>query len=266
MAAARFIKEARWLVPYVPTDLPPNVERVLGIARMRHGDVVNSVAFSPDGTRLATASRTRPSRSGTSATAASSAPTADRRTPSGGRLVARRTLDRLHRRQRNPHLGPGERQAEDVAEGARETGHAPLRSARTATVWRRAADDFSVRIWDIDEAPRSSHLNSELDKQSKAQVYAVAYSPNGKLVAAVNGNGQLQSGTRALEAEEATGHRASTPTRARTAYQVAFGKDTSVIFTWGSDNKAKQWVGLGPDGENMPGTAGRRRSKGTRTT
>src|SRR5947209_12875811 len=24
-AAARFIKEARWLVPYVPTDLPPNV-------------------------------------------------------------------------------------------------------------------------------------------------------------------------------------------------------------------------------------------------
>src|SRR5262245_24145808 len=40
-SAARFVKEARWLVPYVPTDLPPNVDRVLGIARMRHGDVVN---------------------------------------------------------------------------------------------------------------------------------------------------------------------------------------------------------------------------------
>ena len=57
LAAARFIKEARWLVPYVPPDLPPNVERVLGIARMRHGDHVNAVVFSPDGGRLATASK-----------------------------------------------------------------------------------------------------------------------------------------------------------------------------------------------------------------
>src|SRR5436190_10652630 len=39
-AAARFYREARWLIPYVPTDLPPHVERVLGIARMRHGDII----------------------------------------------------------------------------------------------------------------------------------------------------------------------------------------------------------------------------------
>src|SRR4051812_7405687 len=57
VAAARLVREARWLVPYVPTDLPPNVDRVLGIARMRHGDGVNVVVFSPDGSRLATASK-----------------------------------------------------------------------------------------------------------------------------------------------------------------------------------------------------------------
>ena len=36
------------------------------------------------------------------------------------------------------------------------------------------------------------------------------------------------------------------------AYQVVFGKDTSVIFTAGQDNRAKQWIGLGPDGEHIP--------------
>src|SRR3954471_16504862 len=56
-AASQFLREARWLVPYVPTDLPPNVDRVLGIARMRHGDVVVGVVFSPAGSRLATASK-----------------------------------------------------------------------------------------------------------------------------------------------------------------------------------------------------------------
>src|SRR5215207_3657145 len=39
-AAAKLAREARWLLPYVPSDLPANVERVLGIARMRHGDGV----------------------------------------------------------------------------------------------------------------------------------------------------------------------------------------------------------------------------------
>src|SRR5947209_20063410 len=55
-AAAKFIHEARWLVPYVPPRLPADVERVLGVARLKHGDVVTAIAFSPDGRRLATAS------------------------------------------------------------------------------------------------------------------------------------------------------------------------------------------------------------------
>jgi len=57
IAAARLIRDARWQVPFVPTGLPAHVTRVLGVARLRHGDRVNGVAYSPDGARLASASK-----------------------------------------------------------------------------------------------------------------------------------------------------------------------------------------------------------------
>ncbi len=56
-AALRLAGEARWQVPFLPAGLPEKVSRVLGAARMRHGDRVNALAYSPDGSRLASASR-----------------------------------------------------------------------------------------------------------------------------------------------------------------------------------------------------------------
>jgi WD40 repeat protein len=56
-AAARYFRDARWQLPYLPVNLPPNVSRVFGESRMRHADAVNSVSYSPDNTRLATASK-----------------------------------------------------------------------------------------------------------------------------------------------------------------------------------------------------------------
>ena len=56
-AALRLAGEARWQVPFMPAGLPEKVSRVLGAARMRHGDRVNTLAYSPDGTLLASASR-----------------------------------------------------------------------------------------------------------------------------------------------------------------------------------------------------------------
>jgi WD40 repeat protein len=55
--ANRLITEARWQLPVQQKNLPENVSRVLGAARLRHGDKVNGLAYSPDGTRLASASR-----------------------------------------------------------------------------------------------------------------------------------------------------------------------------------------------------------------
>jgi WD40 repeat protein len=57
VAAARLARDARWLLPARPSGLPPHVGRVIGTARLRHADRVNAVAYSPDGTKLASASR-----------------------------------------------------------------------------------------------------------------------------------------------------------------------------------------------------------------
>ena len=54
--AARAFHDARWQLPALPPDFPANVARVLGNSRLRHGDKIEAVAFSPDGKRLATAS------------------------------------------------------------------------------------------------------------------------------------------------------------------------------------------------------------------
>jgi hypothetical protein len=56
-AAARLVRDARWMLPFRPPGLPPHVGRVIGAARLRHSDRVNAVAYSPDGTKLASASR-----------------------------------------------------------------------------------------------------------------------------------------------------------------------------------------------------------------
>ena len=56
-AALRLAGEARWQVPFVQAGLPAKVSRVLGAVRMRHGDRVNALTYSPDGMLLASASR-----------------------------------------------------------------------------------------------------------------------------------------------------------------------------------------------------------------
>src|SRR5947207_763672 len=55
--AAALVREARWLLPAPPTDLPKDVSAVFGDARLRHGDIVSSLSLSSDGQKLATASK-----------------------------------------------------------------------------------------------------------------------------------------------------------------------------------------------------------------
>lgn len=56
-AATRLATDARWQLPVLPKDLPANVVRVLGAGRLRHGDRVNALAYSPDGSKLVTGSK-----------------------------------------------------------------------------------------------------------------------------------------------------------------------------------------------------------------
>src|SRR5208283_4419998 len=55
--AADAYRDARWLLPALPSDLPEHVTRVLGSARMRHADRIEDVTYNADGSLLVTASR-----------------------------------------------------------------------------------------------------------------------------------------------------------------------------------------------------------------
>src|SRR5207253_42253 len=46
----------RWQLPSLPPTLPEHVARIFGDAKLRHTHWVQALAYSPDGTRLATAS------------------------------------------------------------------------------------------------------------------------------------------------------------------------------------------------------------------
>lgn len=252
IAAVRFIREARWLIPYVPTDLPPNVDRVLGIARMRHGDHVVAIAYSPDGNRLATASydstvkiwdlgngreiRTyRGSKDKVRAIAWSK----------DGQWIASTAGKEIH--IWSPDTGKLKTSLKGHEKEVSAVAFHPDGNTLVS-----GSDDQSVRLWDIEKSAETANLNSDFEKRAKSQIHAVTFSPNGKLVASVNGNGQLHIWNPSLEkAKRLVSGFDAHPSN--NAYQVVFGKDTSVIYTSGQDNKAKQWVGLGPDGENLPG-------------
>jgi WD40 repeat protein len=56
LQANEAIRQARWQLPYQPSGLPDHVSRIIGSFRLRHSDEIKAVAYSPDGTKLATAS------------------------------------------------------------------------------------------------------------------------------------------------------------------------------------------------------------------
>jgi WD40 repeat protein len=60
LQASEAFRQARWQLPYQSPQVPKDfVARVIGNLRLRHGNEINAVAFSPDGERLATASKDR---------------------------------------------------------------------------------------------------------------------------------------------------------------------------------------------------------------
>ncbi|MSU77984.1 MAG: WD40 repeat domain-containing protein [Gemmataceae bacterium] len=57
--ATEAIRQARWQLPYQPNGVPDHVARIIGNLRLRHSREIKAVAYSPDGTLLASASSDR---------------------------------------------------------------------------------------------------------------------------------------------------------------------------------------------------------------
>lgn len=250
--AVKCYRQARWLVPYVPADLPPNVDRVLGISRLRHGAEINKIVYSPDGKKLASASKDstvkiwdlgngrdlrtyRASKEDVRALAWSS----------DGKMIASSVANDIH--VWDPETGNLIKTLKGHQKAVSCVAFSPDNKSLVS-----GSDDFGVRLWDIEKGESISELNGDFAPKAKNQINAVCFSPNGKLVAAVNGNGQMQiwNPSKPKKTQLVSGLDVHAP---NAAYQVSFGKDTSTIFTSGQDNSSKQFIGTTAEGETLPG-------------
>ncbi|MBX7104501.1 MAG: WD40 repeat domain-containing protein [Gemmataceae bacterium] len=183
--SARLIRSARWLLPAPLPGLPEHVSQILGSPRMRHGDWVSAVAFTPDGSRVITAGRDGRGRaweigngqlvaetSGNSEWIRSIAVLSDRRVA----LAAARDILIWD-------IGEGKLAA--TLKGAA----GPTRSIafNPAKKWLLSSgEDRVVRVWDVDKAQEAFNLGV-----MSATVECVAWSADGELAAVTTGEGGL---------------------------------------------------------------------------
>lgn len=199
VAAERLIRDARWQVPFVPAGLPDHVIRVLGVGRLRHGDRVNALSYSPDGTRLASASKDGTVRvwdigngrellTYRGHEADKPDPMAKERPvtlspvavsySSDGEWIASAGFTEIHvwdaKTGKKLH----------TLKGGHKAAMRTIAFGKDKTVLASGGDDKKVCLWDV---PKEKVVASA-DEQAGV-VNAVAFNSDGSLLAAVNGGG-----------------------------------------------------------------------------
>ncbi len=254
VVAARLIRDARWAVPLQLSNLPPHVSRVMGVSRLRHGDRVTGVSFSPDGTKLASSSRDGTVRiwdlgNGRELVTyrghQENAESANERTnvlkvpnvvfsPDGSVVVASG--------ERDIHVidaRTGDRKQILKGHTGAARGLAFATNAANTNTLISGGDDRHAIIWDI----KTGKSVATFPNQS-TRIEAVAVGEKGKLFATINAAGELYVypltgtvkpqllGTTVTDAGEG-------------GFGVAFVGDTNGILTGGGDNQVK--LTMGPD-------------------
>lgn len=251
-AAARLVTDARWQLPVLPKDLPANVVRVLGAGRMRHGDRVNALAYSPDGGRLASASRDGTVRvwdvgNGRELVvyrghegAKFSEPEAKEKanvfrvagvtfSPDGKR-VASCGADEIQVWESDTGKVVG------TLKGHKKDVTGLAFAHKNPNLLLSCGDDKRVMLWDV-AAGKPTFTSDELDTRAEA----VAFSPDDSQAAVVDGGGKLV--VFVLDKDKVKLGFGGQASDARGLNAVTFASDGVTLFVGGMDSKVKQISG-----------------------
>jgi WD40 repeat protein len=263
--AQRLYREARWQLPYLPPDLPDGVSRVFGNTRMRHGDWVLEVAFNPEGTLLASASKdgtvkiwdlgngreVRTYRRQQYVRCVAWSPDGKLIASAGG-SSENSTPGEFEIHLWNPEDG---KLVHALKGHTTRVNSVAFRNDGKALV--SGSDDKTIRIWDVEKGTELQIVNPP--QQRVATINQAIYSPNGKLIASVNNDGQLQ-----VWKPDATPPQQKIlfglGAHSGGAYQVVFSQDMQAIFTCGGDKIAWQHGGTDPEGHSISGTGARQKN------
>lgn len=267
-AAARYLKDARWQVPFLPPGLPPHVVRVFGENRLRHADRVNAVAYSPDGRRLASASRDGTAKVWDLGTGrelctyrghsdqpndtskdANMLAVGDVAFDPSGKTAASAGGNQVH--LWDPNTG---KQLKVLV--TLEKADKPVKCLAFSPDGKSLAvggEDGVVRVVGVETGKETFASAARA-----VRIEQVAYSPNGKFIAAVDSGGALTvyaPGTPNPLAMQPV----SVVEGGGDALGVAFTADGGGILTAGKDGKARLTAGPNPDGAGGGNTATRLR-------
>jgi len=266
-AAARYFRDARWQLPYLPPGLPEHVVRVLGESRMRHADRVNALAYSLDGTRLATCSKDGtvkvwdlangrevstyrghpdqpddPTKGGTVGGGTNVLGVTDVTFhPKDPKIIASGCGNQVH--LWNPETGKIIKTLVNL--GKTDKPIKAIAFSPDGTLLAVGADDGILRIVESDTGKvkyTSPTRNARIEK--------IAFAPNGKLVATGDSNSQVA--VYAVAAPNALAMVAQ-GVDSGGVMGVAFTADSGAVFTSGGDSKAR--LIAGPKSDGTPGNA-----------
>ncbi len=256
--AFRLAREARWQLPYVPSDLPENVERVIGLNRMRHNGKATKVVFTNDNQKVLSASQDgsvrlwdlgngREIRRYTNkGEARGLAITKD------GKLFAVSYPDEIHivkvENMEKVHTLKGH---EKVIEA--------LAFSDDGKQLVSGGDDTSIRMWNVEDGKAGRILNPDYktDKEgSYKQVLSVAFSKDGKFVLSGDAGGHIRAWD-PVKKDDAFVIGSEAHKRGRVA-SVAYGSDTQLIYSCGEDGVVLVSPGHDAAGKEVAGITQKR--------